>query len=203
MVCRARFRRLSPPRLSLCRTVLPLETGKGFTPASEAKAASLRTLPGCDHTVRTVATETAPAPLISNSGAAGLCWISSVMRFWFAASCALTSTTRRANRTASSRAIDSSSGSCRPRHLAIAVICAGTNALRASNPRSCARSSASSALTFKVLSRVNWSRAALRTLSPARIPSSRRGTRSWDSSKPRTAVPIAEASRGSGKTLTV
>jgi hypothetical protein len=70
IVCKARFRRLSPPRLSLCRTVLPLEAGQGFTPASEAKAASLRTLPGCDQAVMTVATATAPVPTISNSGAA-------------------------------------------------------------------------------------------------------------------------------------
>jgi hypothetical protein len=70
MVCKARLRRLSPPRLSLCRTVVPLEAGKGFTPASDAKAASLRSLPGCDQAVRTAATETAPAPTISSSGAA-------------------------------------------------------------------------------------------------------------------------------------
>lgn len=71
MECRARLSRLSPPRSSRCRTVAPLEAGEGFIPPNGAKAASLRTPPGCDHAVRTVATVTAPVPLISSSGAAG------------------------------------------------------------------------------------------------------------------------------------
>lgn len=43
--CSALFRVLSPPRLSLWRTVLPEEAGIGLTPAKEAKAASDRTRP--------------------------------------------------------------------------------------------------------------------------------------------------------------
>jgi hypothetical protein len=41
--------RLSQPRFSLCRVVLPDEAGIGLTPASAAKAASVRTRPECDH----------------------------------------------------------------------------------------------------------------------------------------------------------
>ena len=47
-VCRARLSWRSPPRLSRCRVVWPLEAGIGATPASRAKAASERTRPWCD-----------------------------------------------------------------------------------------------------------------------------------------------------------
>src|SRR5438128_1364526 len=47
-VCRARLSCLSPPRLSRCRVVCPLEAGTGATPARRAKAASERTRPWCD-----------------------------------------------------------------------------------------------------------------------------------------------------------
>lgn len=40
MVCTARLRARSPPRLSRCRTVRPLLAGSGLIPASAAKAAS-------------------------------------------------------------------------------------------------------------------------------------------------------------------
>ena len=47
-MCRARFKRRSPPRLIRWRTVFPEEAGIGFTPARLANAASDRTRPGCD-----------------------------------------------------------------------------------------------------------------------------------------------------------
>src|SRR5690625_6248253 len=62
MVCRARFRRRSPPRLRRWRVVLPLEAGRGLVPAMAAKAASEWMRPGWDHTVGKVAAFTAPTP---------------------------------------------------------------------------------------------------------------------------------------------
>src|SRR5450830_802814 len=47
-MCRARFKRRSPPRFIRWRTVFPEEAGIGFTPARLANAASDRTRPGCD-----------------------------------------------------------------------------------------------------------------------------------------------------------
>src|SRR5690242_4112361 len=44
MVCSARLNWRSPPRLSGCRCVCPLEAGTGATPASRAKQASERAL---------------------------------------------------------------------------------------------------------------------------------------------------------------
>ena len=46
MVWIALFKARSPPRLSRCRTVLPLLACSGLVPASAAKAASLRHRPG-------------------------------------------------------------------------------------------------------------------------------------------------------------
>ena len=62
-MCSALFSALSSPRFSRCRTVFPEDAGMGFTPAREAKAASLRTLPSCDHAVRHFAALIAPEPL--------------------------------------------------------------------------------------------------------------------------------------------
>ena len=47
-MCSARLSCRSPPRLSRCRLVRPLEAGTGATPASRAKAASERSRPRCD-----------------------------------------------------------------------------------------------------------------------------------------------------------
>src|SRR5215218_7665397 len=49
MVCSARFRARSPPRLSRCRTVRPLLAGSGLAPPRAANAASLRQRPGWEN----------------------------------------------------------------------------------------------------------------------------------------------------------
>jgi hypothetical protein len=69
---------------------------------------------------RTHAGQGSKSGLIPNSvGAAGLCWISPVMRFFFAASCAVMSLILGTSRRASSRASLASNGSLRSRHRAI------------------------------------------------------------------------------------
>src|SRR5699024_6674903 len=50
-ICSALFSRRSTPRLIRYLTVFPDDAGIEFTPANAAKAASDRTLPGCDHAV--------------------------------------------------------------------------------------------------------------------------------------------------------
>jgi hypothetical protein len=62
MVWMARFRARSPPRLSRCRTVLPLLAGSGLVPDSVANAASLRHRPGWENDTMAWAAVTAPMP---------------------------------------------------------------------------------------------------------------------------------------------
>jgi hypothetical protein len=71
-MCRALFRDLSPPRFSRCLTVFPDDAGMGFTPARDANAASLRTLPSCDQAARHFAALMAANPVSSSKGAASL-----------------------------------------------------------------------------------------------------------------------------------
>ncbi len=61
-MCKARLSWRSPPRLSRCRTVLPLEAGTGATPASRANAASERTRPWCNQAMITSAATIGPTP---------------------------------------------------------------------------------------------------------------------------------------------
>src|SRR5438552_13613579 len=69
-VCRARLSWRSPPRLSRCRVVLPLEAGTGATPARRAKAASDRSRPGCEQATISCAATIGPTPgSSSNAGA--------------------------------------------------------------------------------------------------------------------------------------
>src|SRR6266568_853251 len=67
MVWRARLSWRSPPRLSRCRIVWPLEAGTGATPASRSKADSERTRPGCDQATITSAARIGPTPGSSSS----------------------------------------------------------------------------------------------------------------------------------------
>ena len=62
MVCRARLRARSPPRLSRWRTVLPLLAGSGLVPARAANAASLRQRPGWENDTMAWAALTGPMP---------------------------------------------------------------------------------------------------------------------------------------------
>jgi hypothetical protein len=66
-VCSARLSCRSPPRLSRCRLVWPLEAGIGATPARRAKAASERTRPGCDQATSSWAATIGPTPGSSSS----------------------------------------------------------------------------------------------------------------------------------------
>ncbi|MET3143413.1 UNVERIFIED_ORG: hypothetical protein ABIB13_003145 [Arthrobacter sp. UYEF2] len=61
-MCKALLSFLSPPRFSRWRTVFPDDAGMGFTPARQAKAASLRTRPSCDHATKHFAAVTARKP---------------------------------------------------------------------------------------------------------------------------------------------
>ena len=72
---RARLSWRSPPRLSRCRVVWPLEAGIGATPASRAKAASERTRPWCDQVTISWAATIGPTPGSSSSlGASARTW---------------------------------------------------------------------------------------------------------------------------------
>ena len=113
--CRALFRVLSPPRLSLCRTVFPEEAGMGLTPAREAKAASEWTRPWWDQTVRQMAAVTGPKPVSCSRGAASLISTSSVIRELLVLMSASSPVMCLASRTASERATDRASGSSRAR----------------------------------------------------------------------------------------
>src|SRR5512132_942300 len=62
MVCSARFRARSPPRLSRCRTVRPLLAGSGLAPPRAANAASLRQRPGWENDTMAWAALTGPMP---------------------------------------------------------------------------------------------------------------------------------------------
>src|SRR5438034_11519285 len=62
MVWMARFKALSPPRLSRCRTVLPLLAGTGLVPPRAANAASLRHLPGWEKLTTASAALIGPTP---------------------------------------------------------------------------------------------------------------------------------------------
>ena len=74
-MCRARLSWRSPPRLSRCRIVWPLEAGTGATPASRAKAASERTRPWCDQATISCAATIGPTPGSSSSrGASARTW---------------------------------------------------------------------------------------------------------------------------------
>ena len=106
-MCRALFRVLSPPRLSLCRTVLPEEAGIGLTPAREAKAASERTRPRWDHAVKQMAAVTGPIPVSRSRGAASLISTSSVIRALLVLMSVSSPVMRLASRTASERATES------------------------------------------------------------------------------------------------
>ncbi len=74
-MCRARLSWRSPPRLSRCRRVWPLEAGIGATPARRAKQASERSRPGCDQATISWAATIAPTPGSSSSvGARARTW---------------------------------------------------------------------------------------------------------------------------------
>ena len=74
-MCRARLSWRSPPRLSRCRVVWPLEAGIGAAPASRAKAASERTRPRCDQATISCAATIGPTPGSSSScGASARTW---------------------------------------------------------------------------------------------------------------------------------
>jgi hypothetical protein len=78
MVWIALFRARSPPRLSRCRTVLPLLAGNGLVPDSAAKAASLRHRPGWEKDTMAWAAVTTPMPRRSvNPGAISSTMVSS------------------------------------------------------------------------------------------------------------------------------
>jgi hypothetical protein len=67
MVCSARLSWRSPPRLSRCRIVWPLEAGTGATPARRAKAASERSRPWWDQATISCAATIGPTPGSSSS----------------------------------------------------------------------------------------------------------------------------------------
>lgn len=151
-VCREWFRRRSPPRLRRCRTVLPEDAGVGLTPARAENAAAERTRPGCDHAVRTTASVRGPMPVLSKSGAVGLVWISSIIRFWLVFRMTSREMMRSARRMASSRAVAVARSSLRVHQREISRICAAFNGLRASRPRPIVRYRAVSTFTFAVRS---------------------------------------------------
>ena len=62
MVCSARFRARSPPRLRRYRMVRPLLAGSGLAPPRAAIAASLRHRPGCENDTMAWAALTGPMP---------------------------------------------------------------------------------------------------------------------------------------------
>ncbi len=62
MAWMARFSARSSPRLSRCRTVLPLLAGIGLVPPSAANAASLRQRPGWEKLTMAWAALTGPTP---------------------------------------------------------------------------------------------------------------------------------------------
>ena len=66
-MCIARLSCLSPPRLSRCRTVWPLDAGTGATPARRAKQASERSRPRCDQATISCAATIGPTPGSSSS----------------------------------------------------------------------------------------------------------------------------------------
>ena len=97
----------SPPRLSRCRVVWPLEAGIGATPARRAKAASERTRPWCDQATISCAATIGPTPGSSSSvGASARTWA------WISCSSSSASTVaafaRRARLRRTSRVVTSS-----------------------------------------------------------------------------------------------
>jgi hypothetical protein len=62
MAWMARFSARSPPRLSRCRTVMPLLAGTGLVPPRAANAASLRHRPGWEKLTMAWAALTGPTP---------------------------------------------------------------------------------------------------------------------------------------------
>src|SRR5665647_2849510 len=97
-MCRAWFRRRSPPRLSRWRTVFPEDAGMGLTPAREANAASERRRPSWDQAAIATAAVTGPIPGLSSSTRAGLRRSRSVVVLVFSASSASKTITRLAKR---------------------------------------------------------------------------------------------------------
>lgn len=157
--------------------------GSGLAPAICAKAASLRIRPGCDHTVRTTAAVTAPAPgRSSSSGAVGV--TSNVICLRLAASSPSRSMMGFASRTASARAVAEPRDASRRRQAAIVEICTSVSARRASMPRSWLRTGAVRALMHRSRSTLRWSRAAVRTCS-ALCASPARRSRSFANSMKR------------------
>ena len=74
MVWMARFSARSPPRLSRCRTILPLLAGMGLVPPRAANAASLRHRPGWEKLTTAWAAVTGPTPYRSVRPGAMLIW---------------------------------------------------------------------------------------------------------------------------------
>jgi hypothetical protein len=75
IVCSARLSWRSPPRLSRCRCLCPLEAGTGATPARRAKQASERSRPWCDQATISWAATAGPTPgSSSRAGASARTW---------------------------------------------------------------------------------------------------------------------------------
>lgn len=102
-----------------------------------------------------------------------------------------------ARRIASVRAIPRASSSSRSRHREISSIWTGVSFFRASMPRVLLRTTAVKALTDRVRSLDMDSRAVTRIRKPWRIPSFRRGRRSFSTGNGSTAIAIRRESKAS------
>jgi hypothetical protein len=169
----------------------------GFTPAREAKAASLRTLTACDHAVRHFAALIAPNRFSSSNGAASLTLTSSTSCFSLAMSCSSSSRMCLAKRTASVRATDRDSSSSPGRHRETSEVWETVRDLRASTPRLLLRTRAFSALTERVRSALMAPRAVVKIRTAWRIPSLSRGWRSFSTGSGSGATAIWWASKAS------
>ncbi len=175
MVCRARFRARSPPRLRRCRMVRPLLASSGRAPARVANAASLRHRPGWEKLTIACAALTGPMPCRSVSPGARSSTISWSWRR-LSLSCLREAWRARARRRISPWRIACSRLACVGLRLRASVV----KVVSVSEPRAACRSrswpvssSARSRLVCAVCVVVRSCRAPSRIRSASRSPSVR------------------------------
>lgn len=169
-MCNALFRDRSPPRFNRCRTVFPVDAGIGFTPAREANAASLRTLPSWDHAARHFAALIALNPHLLQQRC-GLADLHQIVQLVLVGRELLI---QREDVFGQPHGLDTGDGQgklSRARHFETSVLWASVSFCRASMPKSLPRTSALSALTDRVRSLLMGPRAVTRIRTPWRTPS--------------------------------